>query len=78
MSHADIWEESAAELAGCGVLAFHGVGGWWLRNAREDRMDLPVRYSVLVSLSTDEVGVDLYTPIAVQIGVPVEIVATTS
>ncbi len=76
--HADIWEGTAAELAECGVLAVHGVGGWWKNNARKDRMDLPVRYSLLVSLSTDEVGVDLYTPIAVQIGVPVKIVATTS
>lgn len=27
--HADIWEGTAAELAECGVLAVHGVGGWW-------------------------------------------------
>jgi hypothetical protein len=37
-------------------------------------MDLPVRYALLLSLRTREQDVDLYTPIAAQIGLPIETV----
>jgi hypothetical protein len=47
------------------------VGGWWKRNQRKDRLDLPVRYALLVSLKTHEQGIDLYTPIATQLRIPV-------
>ena len=57
--HQDIWEGSGAELADCGVLAVHPVGGWWKNGQRKDRVDLPVRYALLVSLVTQETGVDL-------------------
>lgn len=40
---------------------------------RRDRVNLPVRYALLVSLHTDAVATDIYTPIAAQIGIPVEI-----
>jgi hypothetical protein len=49
------------------------VGGWWKDNNRKDRANLPVRYALLVSLRTDEVTTDIYTPIANQIGIPVAI-----
>lgn len=69
--HQDIWEGSGQELAACRWLAVYPVGGWWKRNLRKDRLDLPVRYSLLVSLLTREAGVDLYTPIANELRVPV-------
>ena len=50
------------------------VSGWWERNRRKDRIDLPVRYSLLLSLSTQVENIDLYTPIAAQIGVPVAVI----
>jgi Subtilase family len=71
--HQDVWEGSAAELASSGVLAVHPVGGWWKNNTqRTDRIAMPVRYALIVSLKTAEQGVDLYTPIAVELQVPVE------
>lgn len=72
--HADIWTGSAVELAECGVVAVHAVGGWWKNNRRKDRIDLPVRYALLISLTTDAVEADIYAPIAAQIGIPVEAV----
>ncbi|MEU8522218.1 S8 family peptidase [Streptomyces sp. NPDC048577] len=75
--HADIWRGSAAELADCGMLAVYPLGGWWKANKRTDRIGLPVSYALLVSLQTPEVSTDLYTPIATQLGVPVEILPTT-
>jgi hypothetical protein len=36
-------------------------------NKRADRIDLPLRYSLIVSLRTAAEDVDLYTPIAVRL-----------
>ena len=63
--------QSGAELAACDHIAVYPVGGWWKNNNRRDRRDLPVRYALLVSLSTSAQGADLYTPIAAQLSVPV-------
>lgn len=70
--HQDIWEGSAADLAEAGTIGVHPVGGWWKNNARGDRVDRPVRYALIVSLRTRAQGVDLYTPIATQLEVPLE------
>lgn len=71
--HADLWRGTAADLADSGVVAVYPVGGWWKNNNRRDRNDIPVRYGLLVSLFTPETEIDLYTPIAAQIGVPIGI-----
>jgi hypothetical protein len=70
--HQDIWEGVGAELADCSLIAVHPVGGWWKNNKRADRVNLPLRYSLIVSLRTARQDVDLYTPIAVQLAVPIE------
>jgi hypothetical protein len=70
--HQDIWEGSGSDLADSGVLAVYPIGGWWKNNKRKDRVGLSVRYSLIVSLKTREQGIDLYTPIAAQLQVPVE------
>lgn len=75
--HQDIWEGSGQELAACHTIAVYPVGGWWKRNERKDRQELPVRYSLLVSLKTRKQGVDLYTPIATQIELPIAAEITT-
>jgi hypothetical protein len=69
--HQDIWEGSGQELAACNSIAVYPVGGWWKRNQRKDRLDLPVRYALLVSVKTNEQGIDLYTPIVTQLRIPV-------
>jgi hypothetical protein len=71
--HADIWAGTGAQLADSGYIGITPVGGWWKDNNRKDRGSLPVRYALLVSLRTDEVATDIYTPIANQIGIPVAI-----
>lgn len=70
--HADIWTGSAAELAACGAIAVVPVGGWWKDNKRKDRAEMPVRYSLLVSLAST-VPIDIYTPITIQAGIPIQI-----
>ena len=65
--------EPALSLLPADMSAVTPVGGWWKDNNRRDRINLPVRYALLVSLHTETVETDIYTPIAVQIGIPVEI-----
>ncbi|MFR9751678.1 S8 family peptidase [Nocardia sp. 004] len=67
--HQDIWEGSAADLAKCDRIAVYPVGGWWKNNSRSERVDQPVRYSLIISIRIGA-EVDIYTPIAAEIAVP--------
>jgi hypothetical protein len=70
--HQDIWEGSGSDLAATGgLIAVHAVGGWWKNNKRKDRVELPVRYALVVSLKTKTADVDLYTPISTELQVPI-------
>lgn len=71
--HQDIWDGHGADLAACDHIGVYPVGGWWKNNSRKDRSGLPVRYALLLSLRTREQSVDLYTPIATQLQVPIPI-----
>lgn len=73
--HQDMWTGPGVDLAQCGCLAVYPVGGWWKNNSRRDRRDLPVRYALLISLETDEQGVDIYEPIATELAVDIQAVA---
>jgi Subtilase family len=71
--HHDIWDGTGAELADSDLIAVYPVGGWWKNNKRSDRADVPLRYSLIVSLRTPDQGIDLYTPIATQLTVPIAV-----
>lgn len=74
--HQDEWETSGAELASTGKLAIYPVGGWWKNAKKRERIDHPVRYALMVSLKTATTGVDLYTPIANILDVPLDVPGT--
>ena len=74
--HSDIWTGTAAQLAASGVLAVYPVTGWWKERPNLNRWNRTAKYSLILSLETDSVQADLYTPIANQISVPVSV--TTS
>lgn len=72
--HSDyIFDITAADLADRNTLAVYPVGGWWKDAPNRDRSKLGARYALIVSLETDEVDADIWTPIADQIGVPVTV-----
>lgn len=75
--HSDTWSGTGAKLASCGAIAVFPVTGWWKERPHLNRWDRQARYSLIVSIETDSTEVDLYTPIATQIGVPVETVIGT-
>lgn len=75
--HSDVWTGTAAELARCGVLAVYPVSGWWRDRKHLKCFDRQAPYSLTVTIETDSVDIDLYTPIAAQIGLPVETIVET-
>jgi hypothetical protein len=75
--HSDIWRGTAVELAATSRLAVHPAVGWWRERHHLNRWQRQSRYALLVSIHLPGQAVDIYTPVAVQIGiatpVPIEI-----
>jgi hypothetical protein len=71
--HSDIWQGNAADLAARGAIAVYPVTGWWKELKSRDRSDHGARYSLIVSIETPGQDVDIWTEVANQIGIPVEI-----
>ncbi|MGW1743944.1 S8 family peptidase [Nocardia sp. NPDC001965] len=67
--HTDLWTGTAADLASKGDIAVLPVAGWWRYRKAYDQSDLGVHYSLVVSIESPLVSVDLWTPVAQQIGV---------
>lgn len=70
--HSDVWTGTAARLAARSRIGIYPVSGWWKDLKKRDRSALGVRYALVVSIETDRVDVDIWTPVATQVGVPVE------
>ncbi len=71
--HSDIWEGTAADLAERGAVAVFPVGGWWKERKDRDHSDRGARYALVVSIETPGQDVDVWTPVAQQVGVPIVI-----
>jgi hypothetical protein len=70
--HCDVWVGSAAKLAARNCIAVYPVGGWWRYRTHLRRWNSQTRYSLVVSITSDEEEVELYTEIANIIGIGVE------
>jgi hypothetical protein len=73
--HSDIWQGTAAELSVSNRIAIYPAVGWWRERHHLERWAKRCRYSLIVSIQTPVENIDIYTPVAVQLGiaVPVEI-----
>lgn len=65
--HSDIWRGTAADLAAREYIAVYPVIGWWNEQHKMGRWKDGCRYSLLVSISTPRIDVDIYLPVATQI-----------
>lgn len=65
--HSDIWIGTAADLANRGMLAVFPVTGWWKNSINRERYNKDIRYSLIVTITTPESEIDLYTIIQNQI-----------
>lgn len=71
--HSDIWHGTAADLADRAAIAVYPVAGWWKELKARDRSERGARYALVVSIETPGQDVDIWTPVAQQIGIPIEI-----
>jgi Subtilase family len=67
--HCDVWRGPAADLAARGKIAIYPVGGWWRDRIRLKRFSARTRYSLTVSITSDEQNVQLYSEVANLISV---------
>lgn len=65
--HCDVWTGSAAKLLTRDTICVHPVGGWWRNRAKRDIRSQKTRYSLIVSLKTEDTDIDLYTPIRILV-----------
>ena len=72
--HSDFIIANAADLCESKYVAVYPVGGWWKERVYLGRSENTVKYALIVSLSTPETNVDLYTPIITQIGAAIPVV----
>ena len=70
--HSDVWTGTAADLAECGIIGVYPVSGWWKDDPKRDRSKLGACYALVATIETEAENVDLWTPVAVQVNVPVE------
>lgn len=73
--HSDVWTGTAADLAECGIIGVYPVSGWWKDDPKRDRSRIGACYALVATIETEAENVDLWTPVAVQVNVPVEEVA---
>ena len=71
--HSDILQGFAADLAERGVVAVYPVSGWWKDQPKRDRSEKGARYALVVSIKTPDVDADIWTPVAQQVGMAIEI-----
>ncbi|HMV67234.1 MAG TPA: S8 family peptidase [Myxococcota bacterium] len=69
----DTWIGTAASLATREHLAVHPTGGWWRYNRKEQRWNDRARYALVVSVYTPDTDVDIYTPVATQVGIAINV-----
>jgi len=67
--HSDVLTGFAADIAERGSVAVFPVTGWWKEQKRRDRSEKGARYALIVSIETDDVDADIWTPVANQIEV---------
>ncbi|WP_459836986.1 hypothetical protein [Halanaerobaculum tunisiense] len=62
----DKWNCIASELATCGHIIVYPVNGWW-KERKEKRKNAKLSFSLIVSVKTEDIDLDLYNPIEEKI-----------
>jgi len=73
--HSDWWTGTASQLASSNLIAVYPVTGWWRERPHLNKWERRARYSLIVTIETPDVAVDLYTPIVNQATIRTEIEA---
>jgi hypothetical protein len=62
---------SGADMSECNVIAVYPKNGWYKTRKKLDKVESSVRYSLVVTIESPDVEVDLYTPVFIQIDLPI-------
>lgn len=65
--HSDCWSGTAAQLASSNLVAVHPVTGWWRYRRDQEVVEQKARYSLVVSISTEDTTVDLHSMVTNEI-----------
>ena len=65
--HSDEWTGPAVDLLSRNIICIKPVGGWWKDRATADVRGQKARYSLVLSLRSQDSEIDLYTPISTMI-----------
>jgi len=71
--HSDMWYGPAAELAASNMIAIYPTIGWWRERHYLNQWNKKCRYSLIVSIYSTKIEVDIYTPVSIQVGIPIPI-----
>jgi hypothetical protein len=74
--HSDTWTGTAAQLALSNLIAIHPSVGWWRERHHLNKFNKQTRYSLIVSFTLPGQNIDIYTPVAVSLGIPTNITVT--
>ena len=78
--HSDEWTGPAVNLLSRNIICIRPVGGWWKDRAKADVRGRKARYSLVLSLRSQDSEIDLYTPISTmieaEVGVEVIVIPT--
>lgn len=62
--HSDWWKGTPAELAASAFIAVHPITGWWRERPSRQCFDKKARYSLIVTLESEDEDVNVYAAIA--------------
>ncbi len=65
--HSDFCKDLAINLCEAKYVAVYPIVGWWKERRHLGKYNEKVRYALVITIETPEVGVDLYTPIINEI-----------
>lgn len=65
--HSDVWEGTASQLSESNMIMVYPTTGWWKLRTNLKRYNSKLRYSLVVTLETPSVKVDLYNEIKTKI-----------
>lgn len=71
--HCDEWIGPAVELAARNIICVKPVIGWWRNRASLDICNRQTRYSLVATLSTPDITVELHTPIKIIVDTDIDV-----
>lgn len=71
--HSDTWTGTSAELAASNFISVMPKIGWWRERSHLGCWNRKTRYSLVVSIESESIEVDVYTPIVTKLKLPIPV-----